>query len=479
MSDESPQNPEAVEPKARTVGGTEYSWCKAVPGGTGITVLALLLSKPPDIWTIQTAIHNLQNAHPILRSKLHFTTTTTKTFSFLTPPTPHLQIRPLDLSSTSHILHNQNDHHYSVTPFHLILEHELNQNRWHDPDHPSYADEDVLFASLYTLSKAQWTLTLRLHTSACDRTTAVSVLRELLGSLTGSGREGEDVGREFGYKEDVNLGIEDLIPAGKANKPFWARGVDMLGYSLNSLRLANLDFRDANSPRYSQVVRLQMTAVDTEKLVAECKSREIKLCGALAAAGLIAAYTSKNLPDQQREKYAVVTLVDCRSILDPVLCSQDLGFYHSAILNTHDVSGEDELWELANRCYMSFANAKNSNKHFSDMSDLNFLMCKAIENPSLTPSSSLRTALISVFEDPVIDDSNELHQQLGLEDFVGCASVHGVGPSIAIFDTIRNGGLDCACVYPSPLHSREQMQELIDHMRRILVDGCNKLESHS
>lgn len=128
---------------------------------------------------------------------------------------------------------------------------------------------------------------------------------------------------------------------------------------------------------------------------------------------------------------------------------------------------------------MSFANAKNSNKHFSDMSDLNFLMCKAIENPSLTPSSSLRTALISVFEDPVIDDSNELHQQLGLEDFVGCASVHGVGPSIAIFDTIRNGGLDCACVYPSPLHSREQMQELIDHMRRILVDGCNKLESHS
>lgn len=128
---------------------------------------------------------------------------------------------------------------------------------------------------------------------------------------------------------------------------------------------------------------------------------------------------------------------------------------------------------------MSFANAKNSNKHFSDMSDLNFLMCKAIENPGLTPSSSLRTALISVFEDPIIDDSNELNQQLGLEDFVGCASAHGVGPSIAIFDTIRDGGLDCACVYPAPLHSREQMQELIDHMRRILVDGCNKLESES
>jgi hypothetical protein len=43
-----------------------------------------------------------------------------------------------------------------------------------------------------------------------------------------------------------------------------------------------------------------------------------------------------------------------------------------------------------------FANSKNCNRHFLDMADLNFL--KAIDNPGLTPSSSLRTALLSVFE---------------------------------------------------------------------------------
>lgn len=107
------------------------------------------------------------------------------------------------------------------------------------------------------------------------------------------------------------------------------------------------------------------------------------------------------------------------------------------------------------------------------MSDLNFLMCKAIENPGLTPSSSLRTAYISVFEDPVIDESNGLHQEIGIEDYIGCSSVHGVGPSIAIFDTLRDGQLDCAGVYPSPLHSEEQMQQLFDEMKRILVDGGN------
>lgn len=79
---------------------------------------------------------------------------------------------------------------------------------------------------------------------------------------------GEGAEAEFGDKGEVNLGIEELIPAGKANKPFWARGVDMLGYSLNSLRTANLDFRDAESPRNTQVVTLQMSSDDTEKLLA-------------------------------------------------------------------------------------------------------------------------------------------------------------------------------------------------------------------
>lgn len=73
----------------------------------------------------------------------------------------------------------------------------------------------------------------------------------------------------------------------------------------------------------------------------------------------------------------------------------------------------------------------------------------------------------------MIEHSNILHEETGLEDCIGCASIHGVGPSIAIFDTIRNGELQCTCVYPSPLHSREQMQDLINDMKRILVDGCN------
>ncbi|KAJ6303823.1 hypothetical protein OIU77_017660 [Salix suchowensis] len=327
----------------------------------------------------------------------------------------------------------------------------------------------MFFATIYALPNAKWVLVLRLHASACDRTTAVSLLRELVALVSEEVRGAAP--KEIADEGEVCLSIEDLAPNKKVKKGLWERGIGMLGYSVNSLRLTNLRFKDSRSPRSSQVVRLQMNQQDTEKIIAGCKSRGIKLCGALTSAGIIAAHKSKNRVDKQR-KYAVVTLTDCRSLLEPSLSNHHFGFYHSAILNTHVMKGGEKLWELAQKVYAAFASYKNCNRHFSDMADLNFLMCKAIDNPGLTPSSSLRTALLSVFEESVTDNHAAMQKEVGVEDYMGCAAAHGIGPSIAIFDTIRDGRLDCVCVYPSPLHSREQMQEFIDSMKSVLVEGC-------
>ncbi|KAJ4979058.1 hypothetical protein NE237_009838 [Protea cynaroides] len=475
LSDMADFNPKNLDPAAnleqagRRVGSTEQSLCLAVPGGTGIAVLAMLFTKDPGNSILQSALHELQKSHPILRSRI---TRDDKinTFFFSVSPIPLLQIQSFDVSTTSQLLESltkSDPNNGSISAFQRIIEHELNQNPW-----SNQSDTDVLFASLYALPDSKWIVALRLHASICDRTSAVFLLKELLGLIRG--KEEEGVGEEQGMgKQELNLGIEQLIPSGKANKPFWARGLDLLGYSLNAMRFSNLEFKDVTSPRSSQVIRLQMNPDETHRILTKCKGKGIKLCGAIAAAGLVAAHSSKHLlPDHQFEKYAVITLIDCRKLLDPPLNYRSLGFYHSAILNTHDVKGGEEVWELASRCYGSFRDSFNANKHFSDIDVLNLLMCKAIENPGLTPHLSLRTSIISVFEDPVIDDEpTQLHQGMGMEDYMGCASVHGVGPSIAVFDTIRNGRLDCICVYPSPLHSREQMQELIDTMKRILVSS--------
>lgn len=247
----------------RAVGGTEYSWCRAVPGGTGITVLALLVSKQPDVAIVQNALRTILTSHPILNTKLHFDPAT-KTFSFLSHPTPNLRIQPFDLQSTAEILQGaEND---AASPFQLILEHELNKNSWRNLDDASYADTDVFFASLYCLGEARWALMLRLHTGACDRAAAAALVRGLVRELAAEGVAG-GVERGVEGSGEGSLGIEELIPKGKGDKPFWARGVDMLGYSLNSFRLSNAEFADATSPRLSRVVRLKLDLQDTERLL--------------------------------------------------------------------------------------------------------------------------------------------------------------------------------------------------------------------
>ncbi|KAK9057668.1 hypothetical protein SSX86_022504 [Deinandra increscens subsp. villosa] len=438
---------------SRRVGGTEYSWCRAVPGGTGVTVSALLFSKPPDLSLLQSCIHKLQISHPILRSKLRFDPSTNN-FSVFTPSdSPAIQIQTSDLAQS----------------FHLTLENEMNTNPWRNfnqNDQVTVTEADVMFASVYSLPEKQWAVVLRLHTVACDRAAAAFLVRELLGLLGGG------VEREIVTEERLGLAIEDCIPAGKANKPFWARGADMIGYSVNSFRFSNLEFKEAGFPNSTQFVRLKIGSDDTDRILSGCKSKGVKLFGLLAAAGFIAAHASKDLPDEKWEKYSLATLINCRSLLDPVLSDHHIGFYHSAIINSHDVKGGEDLWDLAKKIHTSLTTARDKNKHFTDMADLNFLMCKAIENPTLTPSSTMRTSLISVFEEPITENANQFHKEIGLLDHIECASVHGVSPSLAIFDSIRDGELDCACVYPSPTHSREQMQDFVDHMKNILV-GCS------
>ncbi|KAL3532112.1 hypothetical protein ACH5RR_005633 [Cinchona calisaya] len=466
----------SVEPISRPVGNTEHSWCRAISQGTGVAVLTLQVSKPIEIPLFQEGLRKLQETHPILRSKLHYNTSK-KNFSFITPEKPHIQVKSFNLSSTSQLLKNQSEkcNGFSLSPIHMIQEHELNSNAWVNPcDFPSNG-MDVFLASVYELPGSKWIMAFRFHTAVCDRTTAVTLLRELM-EFAGEKIEGHEKGAESPQGEIIvkekimKLGIEELIPSGKAKKTLWAHGLDVLEYSVNSFRLTNLKFKDVKWPRFSEIARLQMNPHETNQIIIGCKLRGIKLCGALAAAGLIAAHSSRTSPDQ-RKKYGVLTLNDCRSILDPPLSPHNFGFYHSAILNSHTVKEGENLWDLASRCYKAFENSKKCNKHFSDMADLNFLLCKAVENPSLTASSSLRTSFISVFEESVIDNSNKIQKGVGLDDYLGCASVHGVGPSVALFDTIRDGKLDCLCVYPSPLHSRDQMEELVQKMKTLLIDA--------
>lgn len=109
-------------------------------------------------------------------------------------------------------------------------------------------------------------MALKFHTAACDRTSAVNILMELMDLMT---REGTGTGEERGSIDEVAIkaGIEDLLPKSDTYKPFWARGKDLIGYSLNGLRSGTLQFEDTNSVRRTEVIRIVFTKEETEILL--------------------------------------------------------------------------------------------------------------------------------------------------------------------------------------------------------------------
>uniref|UniRef100_A0A0D9YHS0 Phthiocerol/phthiodiolone dimycocerosyl transferase C-terminal domain-containing protein n=1 Tax=Oryza glumipatula TaxID=40148 RepID=A0A0D9YHS0_9ORYZ len=369
----------AAEWRARAVGGMEYGWCRAVPGGTGTTLLALRLARGAEAAvaaaTVQAALRAILDAHPVLRARLRGSASGSPTLAFpsaAAPPPPPLALELLPVPE-------------SAPDFPSLLEHELNRNPWtaaaatataseHEPDAPP-----VLFATLYELPPPAGggsALFVRIHTAACDRAASASLVRELLAQLAGDGAaaaaasEPEDAA--------VRASLEERIPQRDSWKPFWARGLDMVGYSINGLRTSTLPFEVTGTERSTQMLRLGFDRDETTRLLDACKQNGVKLCAAMASATLLAARQSKlQLASNQQETYSIATLINCRKFLEPALDDHNVGFYHSAITNTHAIHGGEELWELAKRCQDSYTNAKNNKKHLTDIADLNFLIRSA------------------------------------------------------------------------------------------------------
>uniref|UniRef100_A0A453FZJ1 Phthiocerol/phthiodiolone dimycocerosyl transferase C-terminal domain-containing protein n=1 Tax=Aegilops tauschii subsp. strangulata TaxID=200361 RepID=A0A453FZJ1_AEGTS len=438
--------------RSRAVCGTEYSWCRAAPGGTGATLIALRLSRGGA--AAEAAVRALQSAHPVLRAHLRGPASS-PTLAFPSSA-PQLRLAPQPCA----------------LDFHSLLEREINRNPWAAAA-PGPDGAPVLFAALYELPPPAGgaALFVLIHTAVCDRAASEALPRELLALLGGAGVGGPEVKEETAA---VEAGLEKRMRKKDSRKPLWARGVDMVGYSIDGLRASTLPFEETGTARSTQMVRLRFSREDTTRLLHACKENGVGLCSAMAAATMLAARQSKKLSNSgQQETYSVATLINCCEFLEPPLNDLTTRFFYSAITNTHKINGEEGLWVLARRCHDAYSNAKKNKKHLTDIRDLNFLMCRAIENPRLTTASALRTALVSVFEELATLDVSDMQSKAGVKDYICCATMHDIGPSIGVFDSIKDGELDWACMHPSPLHSRKQIQEVLDKVKMILHEGSN------
>lgn len=131
----------------------------------------------------------------------------------------------------------------------------------------------------------------------------------------------------------------------------------------------------------------------------------------------------------------------------------------------------EDYWQLAIKCTREFNDLLKNNKHFTDIGILNLMMVQAIYHPNLTPSSSMRTALLSIDHAPSNVDLSAEISSLKVKDRVICSSTNGVGPCVSIFHFLQEGELRFNFLFNSPLFSRSSIQKYIDHLMKNIVSN--------
>lgn len=441
-----------VQSPDRNLGKTESNFCAAIESGTGITITSIWFSRRVPLADLESSLRDLLALHPRLRSEITFEQNELR---FHTSEEVSVLICEVDQSSRSF---EEEENSNAREPWHLITEEELNT------PFPKEYPIPVFVPKLYILPHSESLLVLRLHSAAVDMASTATIVKQIVSSL--HTRSGTEALENFEVSEEIVIlpSVEDGIPPGQANKPFWAHGVDVVGYGLVSRRHAYLPFEDTESVRKSKLLRGALSTEATNLLLKECKNRELSIHGVINAAALKAVAAFKQV-GARGEHYGTTVLLQCRHLLEPTLPDSSIGFYHAALMRTVHTTEPEPFWELAKRCSQDFDTAIKNRKHFTDMGDLNALMAQAMRFPMVTPSGSLRTSVLSTMYDPVVEDlSQEVAAAVGVRDYMSCSSTHGVGPCLGLFPFLRNSALQFSFIFPEPLFSQEHMQKLVDSL---------------
>lgn len=458
--------------KSRPLGTTEANWCRALDGGTGTGILGILLAKSIGVAPIQASLSLILAAQPLLRAQI---VDEQGRLSFDINDNVLLDIEIINQEALQPV---ENTDRSAQEPWLQIIEDEMNTT------FPQQKPFRVIEARLYRFPNTDSLIIMKLHPAAADDVSTVSVFSQFLKHLQDfvmAEENGEDlqelINRRLSVEmekrlemdEEVPPCVEDAIPPGMASKPFWARGLDVLGYGLSSFRHALIPLENViDNNRKSRIIITDFGESDTSKILQMCESKSSDLNGLLIAASLKAVAKSKSTGNRG-EHYASIILLNCRSMLEPVIPDSTAGFYHSGILKTFHATEIEPLWKIATRITKDVNEAVKNRKHFTDMGDLNMLMAQAIAHPALTPSASMRTALVTnVREVPCYDVDKESTSYLNLRDWVTCSSINGVGPCLALFPDLRYGCLRVSFVYCSPLFSAETMHKLVDGISSML-----------
>lgn len=253
-----------LQTATRKLSRTESNWIAAVNSGTGTTICSILFDRRIPQLEIEGAVEDLLARNPRLRSIL---VQGEDQFFFETPEeVSDIAISVVDRSSNNTASHNGEEEE----------EVELKEELWHviteeamNTPFPSTYPFPVLESKLFLLPESHCLLVLRIHAAAADVASTATVIKQIIGSLHKRLDEGvETLGNgKISNEEEFLPAVEDAIPSGQANKPFWAHGMDMVGYGLGSRRHAYIPFHDPDNARYSKLISADLKTEATSLLL--------------------------------------------------------------------------------------------------------------------------------------------------------------------------------------------------------------------
>eukprot|EP00250_Pteridium_aquilinum_P020666 c24904_g1_i1 orf=679-2262(-) len=470
----------------RVLGGTEDNWLKSTAGGTGIVAFGALFNRAIDIQHVSTVVQELLEFHPILRaqiaenakSKICIQASELCSAAQYVEEKPWPSVEEVDHTGVIIFPGDHHDKHGSLA-LHKLVNEELNATFVNSEGNP-LPPLCVFHVLVYpNQSRHQTAIVLKLHSAALDRQSACIVVQEFLSklNLAVEGRLHHSPGQKS--EEGLPAPIEDLIPKGKASKGLLQKGMDAVGYAVNAKKYALLPFQPSFSGSGKTVFRSNVVSASlgkqgTSSLFAACKKENVSWAAAMSAAFLKTVAAVKELKEKKQDEFTYTCVMDCRAFLEPKLGETTLGNYSLGLPESDKVKDGVDFWEFAKQIAASIEKDLGKAKQFSEMSVLGMLFSQVMKHPSLTPSSSLRTALFNLFVDAPMESQWKGVRDLGLVGTLGpFSSMHFVGPCFCLGESLLEGPeLLLSFVYPSPLYSQAQILDILQSSINLIHECC-------
>lgn len=470
----------------RPLSVSEELWVRSYERGTGNVALGFAFGREIGLHKVQAALAKAQAKYPLLGARIPTPPKGKQPeFHVCSPPLP-LRAEVCDLASTLQAAAGaaasggggpplgEAEPAAAMSDLEKLVEAELGV-----PIQRSAAGGalDVFQARIYPHGRSTLVV-LKMHGAAMDRPALVTVARYVLLALDAEVGGG---GGALADSGEVVLplpeAMEDLIPSTLKTKGYLTKVFDAVVY-VATLKKELLPFEPGRADHAKNEFRTEFVGLRFDRqasrgILAACASRGASLFGAECAATLKAVAALKQLSGKKSEEFVITSIINCREHLEPPLAPDSVGLYDSGLPLVERVGMGTPFWDVALHVSETCRASVAKSKQFTETDVLSTLFNQALKHPSFTPSSSLRTSLISGFTSSPQDATWPPAGNLSLTESVGpYASTHGVGACIVLVDTIQDGVLHMSLLYAAPLFSRATMRQLAGLVQENLLQAC-------